>query len=119
MVTENNGPYLIAAVICEKVLQEKDETVSLIRIIDRVTLTVPASLFPETLPPLNLNLNAFISLKSGSAKGRHTIKWRVETPSGIKLPEQLIPVLFEGDDRGVKSNLNSESNSRSGRTILV
>ena len=25
----------------------------------------------------------------------------METPSGLKLPDQLLPVLFEGDDRGV------------------
>ncbi len=100
MATTNDGPYLTAALICEKVLQEKDETVSIIRMIDRVTLTVPASASPETLPPLPLNLSAFISLKSGSARGRQTVKWRTETPSGIKLAEQLLPVLFEGEDRG-------------------
>lgn len=100
MTVMNNGPYLIAAVICEKVLQEKDETISIIRMIDRVTLTAPASASPETLPPIPLSLSAFISFKSGSARGRHTVKFRTETPSGIKSPEQLFPVLFEGEDRG-------------------
>lgn len=50
--------------------------------------------------PTPINLYTFISLKSGSAKGRYTIKLVPEAPSGIKLPEQLLPVLFEGDDRG-------------------
>ena len=102
----NGGPYLIAALLCEKILQEKDETVSIIRMIDRVTLTAQASLSPETLPPTPFNLSALISFKSGSARGRHTVKWRIETPSGIKLPEQLLPVLFEGEDRGVNLILN-------------
>lgn len=106
MTVMNDGPYLIAAVICEKVLQEKDETISIIRMIDRVTLTAPASASPETLPPIPLNLNAFISFKSGSARGRHTVKFRTETPSGIKSPEQLLPVLFEGEDRGANLILN-------------
>lgn len=101
MPATSDGPYLAAAFLCEKVLQEKDEAVSIIRIIDRVTWTVPASTSPETLPPIALNLSAFVSLKSGNARGRHTIKWRAETPSGIKLPEQLLPALFEGEDRGV------------------
>src|SRR5436853_519151 len=100
MTTTNNGPYLIAALLCEKILQEKDEAVSIIRIVDRVTVTAPASASPEILPPVPLNLSAFISFKSGSAKGRHTVKWRIETPAGIKMPEQLLPVLFEGEDRG-------------------
>jgi hypothetical protein len=52
------------------------------------------------MPPTPINLYTFISLKSGSAKGRCTIKLVPEAPSGIKLPEQLLPVLFEGDDRG-------------------
>src|SRR5258708_39959823 len=101
MTTTKDGPYLIAALICEKILQEKDETVSIIRMVDRVTLTTQAALMPETLPAMALSLNAFISFKSGSARGRHTVKLSIETPSGLKLPEQLLPVLFEGEDRGV------------------
>jgi len=30
MAVENSGPYLAAALICEKVLQEKDGTISII-----------------------------------------------------------------------------------------
>lgn len=101
MMTESSGPYLIAALLCEKVLQEKDETISVIRMIDRVVVTVNAFGSPEILPPTAVNISALISLKSGSAKGRGTIKVRVETPSGLKLPDQILPVLFEGDDRGV------------------
>src|SRR5260370_42592485 len=97
----NSGPYLMAALICEKVLQEKDETVSIIRMIDSITLTAQASHSPESLPPLPVSLCAFISFKAGSARGRHIVKWVTETPSGLKLPEQLLPVLFEGEDRGV------------------
>ena len=108
MTTTNNstGPYLNAALLCEKVLQEKDEVISIIRMVDRITLTTYASLSPDSLPPLPINLYALIALKSGSAKGRHTVKWINETPSGVRLPEQLLPVLFEGDDRGVNLVLN-------------
>ncbi|HEU5377560.1 MAG TPA: hypothetical protein VFV38_19225 [Ktedonobacteraceae bacterium] len=96
----NGGPYLTAALICEKVLQEKDESLSIIRLVDRLTLTVQASHSPDTLPPFTVNLQALISFKSGSARGRNTVKWITETPSGLRLPEQLFPVLFEGEDRG-------------------
>lgn len=101
MTTESSGPYLVAALLCERVLQEKDETISVIRMVDRIVVTVNALGSPETIPSTPVNLNAFISLKSGSARGRGTVKWRVETPSGLNLPDQLLPVLFEGDDRGV------------------
>ncbi len=101
MAIPDSGPYLVAALLCEKVIQEKDETVSIIRIVDRVTLTIPASGTPENLPPLPLNLSLFLSFKSGSARGRNSIKLKIEAPSGFQLPEQLLPVLFEGEDRGV------------------
>jgi hypothetical protein len=101
MTTESSGPYLVAALLCEKVLQEKDETISVIRMIDRITLTVSTLGSPETIPSTIINLSALISLKSGSARGKGIVKLRVETPSGLKLPDQLLPVLFEGDDRGV------------------
>jgi len=102
----STGPYLNAALLCEKVLQEKDEVISVIRMIDRLTLTVHASSSPETLPPMPVSLCALISFKSGNARGRHTVKLVTETPSGVRLPEQLLPVLFEGDDRGVNLVLN-------------
>src|SRR5437763_15020027 len=101
MASENTGPYLIAALLCDRVLQDKDETISIIRIVDRVEVTVNALGSPESLPPTSVSLNALISLKSGSSRGRGTVIWRTDTPSGMKLPDQLFPVLFEGDDRGV------------------
>ena len=104
--TNSTGPYLNAALLCEKVLQEKDEVISAIRLVDRITLTAHASSSPETLPPLPVSLYALISFKSGNAKGRHTLKWVAETPSGIRLPEQLLSVHFDGDDRGVNLVLN-------------
>jgi hypothetical protein len=100
MTVSHNGPYLNAAVICEKVLQEKDETISIIRVVDRVTVTSAASSSPENMQSISLNLNAFLSFRSGTAKGRNTIKWVMEEPSGIRGPEQLLPALFEGEDRG-------------------
>ena len=70
MMTESSGPYLVAALLCEKVLQEKDNTISVIRIIDRLAVTVNALGSPETMQPTAVSLNALISLKSGSARGR-------------------------------------------------
>ncbi len=102
----NTGPYLNAALLCEKLLQEKDGVISAIRLVDRITLTASASSSPKTLPPLPVSLYALISFKSGSARGRHTVKWVTETPSGIRLPEQLMSVHFDGDDQGANLVLN-------------
>ena len=105
MAIPDSGPYLNAALLCENILQEQDGTLSIIRMIDRITLTAPASSSPEALPPLPFSCNLLLAFKSGSARGKSTVKLKIETPSGIKLPEQLLPVLFEGDDRGVNLNL--------------
>lgn len=34
------------------------------------------------------------------------VQWTVEAPSGLKIAEQNLPVLFEGEDRGVNLVLN-------------
>jgi len=46
-------------------------------------------------------VNALVSLKSGTAKGRFKVKIRPEAPSGELLPAIEVPVLFEGEERGV------------------
>ena len=107
MIEENTGPYLTAALICEKVLQEKDDVASIIRIVDRIVVTANASNSPEVMPTTTINLNILISLKSGKARGRHTVRLRTEAPSGLKLPDQLLPVLFEGEDRGANLIINA------------
>ncbi len=103
-----SGPYVSAALLCEKVLIEQDNTPTLVRVIDRLitnTITInignpqgPTPPQPEVEP---FNLTLFISFKSGDARGKSTVKIELEAPNGIKRPPQELPVLFEGEDRGV------------------
>lgn len=98
------GPYLNAGVICERVLQERDGVLSLIRIIDRVTLTVsalPGSSAPETLPPSMIGFTVAVVLKSGLFKGTAPIKLIVYSPSNETIAQTITDVFFEGDDRGM------------------
>jgi hypothetical protein len=94
---EWSGPYMAIAVICERVLQEKDGVLSLIRVIDRFFVHGGA----KEMPPSAVQGNIVIAMKSGFQKGTLYIKLRGSTPSGKPLPEREFPVLFEGDDRGV------------------
>lgn len=71
--------------------------VSLIRILDRwffngTTPEMPTSLLQTTL---------VIMLKSGNMKGDATVKIRPISPSKKELPSIDLPILFEGDERGV------------------
>ena len=100
------GPYLGVAALCEKVLQDKDGVASLIRIVDRVTVTVSGPEAPDEMPAVPLSYTAAIMLKSGIARGKYVVTLRGETPSGETMPQLSTPVLFEGDERGVNLFVN-------------
>lgn len=104
---QSNGPYLSYAVICEKVLREADDVLSLIRIIDRVTVTTtvaaPAGAVPSAVIPLAppIAITFILGLKSGEYSGTVPVKIRIDTPSGVTWPEYETLVTLEGGDRGV------------------
>lgn len=98
-----SGPYIQIAAFCETVLTEQNGVHSLIRVVDRITASM--GLLPEGMPPPAHLLTAVISLKSGQARGSHDITLRAEAPSGLKLPDLTVSVLFEGEDRGVTVNV--------------
>lgn len=99
-VRETEGPFLQAALFCEKVLQEKDNVVSAIRIVDRLISSAVGVDAPERMPPIQWNITMFIALKSGFAKGSFNVRVTGTTPSGRPMPSASLPVLLEGDDRG-------------------
>lgn len=88
------GPYLQAALICEKVLQEQDGVLSVIRVVDRHTATVLGPEVPADMPPVAVNATVLVILKQGDAIGRYAIKLRPEAPSGQQLPTLEVPVQF-------------------------
>ncbi len=94
--TEYGGPFLQIAALCEKVLQEQDGVLSLIRVVDRYTIPEPQ----KGKPPAPIQPTAVILFKAGFATGKYYVKLKIHTPSGKVLPEQEFPVLFEGNDRG-------------------
>jgi hypothetical protein len=97
---EMGGPYLTAALLCEKVLQEKDGIVSAIRVIDRIIATAQGSELPEQMPPVAVNVTVLIMLKSGEVQGSHTIRIQQVAPSGFRSPQLSWPIYLEGNDRG-------------------
>ena len=96
------GPYLSAALLCEKVLVEQNGVKSAIRIIDRVTRTYVGPNPPTEMEPFDYDVVLLIKFKSGWARGVHTVKIQTAKPSGELAPEIINSVLFEGEeDRGV------------------
>ena len=97
-----DGPYLVAALLCEKVLVERDGVKSAIRIVDRVNRTAAGLQPPDLMEPFDYELMLLISLKSGFARGPHRLRVEFVKPSQETVAPVDTTVNFEGDeDRGV------------------
>lgn len=96
------GPFLSAALLCEKVLEERDGVKSAVRIIDRVTRTVIGPSPPEEMEPFDWEGTLLIKLKSGWARGSYPLQVNLIKPSGESPVPLQHTVYFEGEeDRGV------------------
>jgi hypothetical protein len=97
------GPHLAAALICERTLQEQDGTISMIRVVDRVTfLQNPQGELLQPQQPVTL----VVMLKSGEARGSYKVQVRQEKPSGEDDQVLETAILLEGEDRGVNLIVN-------------
>lgn len=109
-MTFERGPYLVTAAFCEQVIEDKSGVLSLIRIVDRMNITVQGPTAPNEMPPATLNWFLVLTMKSGEARGSHPIKIEPELPSGMRLKPVELSAHFEGGSRGV--NLISRLNMR-------
>lgn len=95
------GPYVQLALFCERVLREADGVISLIRIVDIITHPEHGPNPPEEMPEFHYPLNLVITLKSGTAKGRHNITITPEQPSGEPLNPITLSVNMGGENKGI------------------
>ena len=109
-----SGPYVQLATICEKALQEADGVLSIIRAVDRLTLTAQGTNVPDELPQGMLQPTLVVALKSDDARGRHPVTLRIQQPSGLYLPERSFDVMFEGEERGVNLILQLQIEAEEG-----
>ena len=101
---ETPKPHLIAGLLCEKVLQEKDGSLTVVRIADRVTYDRPEGL-PESAE-IGIALAGLVAIKSGSIKGAFNLRIVINSPSGKRQEGPLMPVVLEGGDQGQNFILN-------------
>jgi len=94
------GPYLKAAVFCDNVIEGKDGVLSLVRVIDRVTLTAAGAEAPAEMPPVQRELKLVLMFISGRARGTQPVELKVEKPDGNVHDGWAGTVFFEGEDRG-------------------
>jgi len=96
-------PYVTAALICEKLLREKDETLTLVRVADRLQYSLQG--FPAETKPM-IQMNGLLSLKSGSVTGDHMIKLVSVKPNGQRWDAHSQSVNLLGNDHGVNIIMN-------------
>jgi hypothetical protein len=104
-------PYVTAALLCERVLQEKDGSLTLVRIAEKLQyrLDMFGPDMPKSVKPM-IPIQGLISIKSGPVTGDHVIKISVEKPGSKPGSERkdafTQPVTLLGGDQGQNIILN-------------
>lgn len=106
MTAPPKGPFVQAAVFCDRLLMEQDGTASIIRVIDKITHLVLGPDVPAELPQFTMQLKGVVMLKPGSALGRATFALVGERPDGQRHNLGESTVHFEGGLRGVNIPLD-------------
>jgi hypothetical protein len=101
MTGAHGGPWVQMALFCEKVLQERDGVLTLIRVVDRVTHQVVGPTAPSDMEPFEHELVLVVALKAGGALGRHEVRIDWESPDGLRHRGPIQSVVFESAERGV------------------
>jgi uncharacterized protein DUF6941 len=98
-------PYVTAALLCEKILQEKDESLTLVRIADRLQYSLEGQGLPEGTKPM-ITMHGLLGIKSGPITGDHTLTLVSEKPSGHRKQVLSLPVKLLGKDHAQNVILN-------------
>lgn len=81
----NARPYLSAAFVCERVLEDKDGSISAIRIVDTFHVDLPKDMPPDVIPALELTLVvSFKKASSNPTPESHEVSVRLHAPSGAE-----------------------------------
>ena len=101
-------PYLAAAFLCERVLEDKDRVLSAIRIVDTFVVPQQAGTIPADIRP-GFSFTVLLSFKrsEGDSSNKHQATVRIHTPSGKPLkiegrdlPEPTFAFVFEPTPEG-------------------
>jgi hypothetical protein len=74
------GPHLSAALFCDQILEEKEGTLSAIRIVDTLTLRIPQSTPTGQKVPVEVWM--LLMVKSGDSPGKHEVRVDMLSPTG-------------------------------------
>jgi hypothetical protein len=106
----NTKPFVAAAFICERIMEEKDSVLSAIRIIDTYQTklvnvqgdaggpVVPTAANTLDLAGQHLEMSALIMLRAGAVSGQHKLSLVMRNPDGKEKEMGQFPVNFALND---------------------
>src|SRR5438105_2728031 len=101
------APYVQLAALCERVIEDKEGVLSLIRVIDRIIVQAaqlggqPGTGPPAVMPAVPIQMWLVVAFKSGPARGTRRVGIALRSPAGMKIGNDIsAPIFLEGDDRG-------------------
>ena len=99
------GPFLVSAVLCEKIITEKNNVATLIRIVDKFTLGPIGNIPQAFMEQAAFRVFAFISFKSGDAKGKKNLRIKMRLATGETSTETSVPLVFKGGSQGPSAHV--------------
>jgi hypothetical protein len=102
----NAKPHVAVACVCEKVLIEPDNVVSVIRIVDTFYLQIPEGFSAVPSRPLGVALTAFVSVKAGDVTGQHEIGLVLRQPNGKKGDPKKWPIVMNQPEEGANLKID-------------
>lgn len=100
MADEALGPFFGMAAFCEYVLDEKDNVLSAIRIIDRVTLVLEEEM-QEGAATTPYFVSCMIRFGSFRLSTEHTLTVKLKNPAGEEKSLTETPLIFQAERTGV------------------
>jgi hypothetical protein len=96
------GPYVQAALLCERVVQENGGRVTIVRLVDRVVVHTVGTAHSAQVPPTPVSCHAVVILKTGSRPGNYKLRLLLMSPSKRPLREFSLDISLPGEeDQGV------------------
>ena len=91
------GPYIKAALLCERVLVERDNVHTLVRVIDRFITQIPPG---QGVKPVPVKFYLVLMFTSGFAHHKMKVRADIVSPNGGTITSITNDVLFQGEDQG-------------------
>ncbi|MGH7907064.1 MAG: DUF6941 family protein [Candidatus Binataceae bacterium] len=92
-------PLIAAAFLCERVIQEQDGVLTIVRIVDTFSVTIPPALPPDVTPSIALmGLLAFKKSSPGAEGEKHQVRMTLRLPSGKTQPLPARDFFFKPEE---------------------